>query len=540
MKQKIQHYLAVSLITAILGIAGCASQSFRFTDSEPVRYFNDIHPIPSPKSLHYNRFDYYANVLPTLPEVRRLEVPRNQNARDVNSMDEVPASSWYIPRLGYDPITPEELLAGPTEFGPPHPPVTIIRVRRPKSNPRFFVYDSRHIYYLLKFDPPDYPNIGTTTSFIVNRLFWGFGYHVPEDHLFYFNRNELKVASESNLTQQDINAILSRVALPINGEYRSISSRILEGLPLGPTPEKGVRRDDPNDLFPHEDRRVLRGLRVFAALTNMSDISSDNTLDIYVGEEGQGYIKHHLIDFDDAFGTHAARHKRLWAGYNHIFSIKDILRNLIYAGVIVEDWEKIVNTPWKSVGSFEAVHFKPENWKETHPFEPIRRSLPADNYWAAKIVGALTQQHFKALVDAAEYPEPEARKYMVETLMERRRKILKYYIEQVSPVEVFKYADGQLHLKDMGRILLDENFNNSLYVVQFYNDAGKKISEDIQITSESHFFSISISDSLMNKANGYLRIHVSVKRQNRSASKAAQFHLRRSNDAIVRLVGLVH
>ena len=303
-------------------------------------------------------------------------------------MDEVPASSWYIPRLGYEPISPEELRSGPTELGPPQYPITVIKIRNPKKNPRLFIYDSRNIYYLLKFDPPGYPNIATNSSFIVNRLFWGFGYHVPEDHLCSFKREDFKIDLHSQLVTADLDSIFTRIAQPVNGYHKAIASRIIDGLPLGPAPEKGVRKDDPNDWFPHQKRRVLRGLRVFCALTNMCDINSNNTLDIYVGNEGEGYIKHHFVDFDDAFGTHAAREKRPWAGFNHFFSIKEILHNFLTLGLKVKGWEQINDSPWKSVGSFEATHFTPQEWKETYPFKPIRESRPDDDYWAAKIVGA--------------------------------------------------------------------------------------------------------------------------------------------------------
>ena len=292
---KHRFILIFFLPPVLAAIIGCGSRSFRFKDVEPIRYFNDIQPIPSPGSIRYDKFDYYANVLPQLPIVKHLDVSANEKAKDVNSFDETPTSSWYIQRLGYDNISPEELVAGPVEYGPPHPPVTIIRVRKPNENPRLFIYDARKVYYLLKFDPPDYPNIATTTSFIVNRLFWGFGYHVPEDHSFYLKREDIKVAAESNFNRQEIDRILDRLAAPVDGIYRSIASQILEGLPLGPIPEKGVRAHDPNDWFPHEDRRVLRGLRIFCAFTNLSDFSADNTLDMYVGKKNEGYVKHHIM-----------------------------------------------------------------------------------------------------------------------------------------------------------------------------------------------------------------------------------------------------
>ena len=64
---------------------------------------------------------------------------------------------------------------------------------------------------------------------------------------------------------------------------------------------EGVRDDDPNDTVPHEHRRELRGLRVFAAWLNHTDMKEDNTLDMFVEEGGRHFVKHHLVDFGEAF-----------------------------------------------------------------------------------------------------------------------------------------------------------------------------------------------------------------------------------------------
>ena len=343
----------------MLILAGCATRSLRFADAEPVRYLNDIRPIPIPQSVIRDRFEYYATVQPPRPTIRPLKLPKSKTALDINAMDEVPASSWFIPRLGPFPISPSELAEGPFELGPPQPPVTIIRVRHPDQNPRLFVYDRRDVHYLLKFDPPDFPGIATASSFIANRLFWGFGYNVPEDHLFFLKRDDIKIDAASGFSPPEIDQILRRVAPPVSGEYRTIASRIIKGLPLGSAPEKGVRKEDANDLFPHQRRRVLRALKVFGALINMSNVGADNTLDLYVGPENRGYIKHYIIDFDDTFGTQAAREQRIWAGYNHEFDYKEILRNFFTLGFHVENWENIEDTlgnRWDRMKRRSSIH----------------------------------------------------------------------------------------------------------------------------------------------------------------------------------------
>jgi len=46
---------------------------------------------------------------------------------------------------------------------------------------------------------------------------------------------------------------------------------------VGPFSYRETRSDDPNDTIPHQDRRVLRGLGVFAAWLNHHDTRSINT-----------------------------------------------------------------------------------------------------------------------------------------------------------------------------------------------------------------------------------------------------------------------
>ena len=70
----------------------------------------------------------------------------------------------------------------------------------------------------------------------------------------------------------------------------------LDGKPIGRIRFAGTRPDDPNDIFPHEHRRELRGLSVFAAWLNHDDSRSVNTMDTLVREGSRSIVRHHLID----------------------------------------------------------------------------------------------------------------------------------------------------------------------------------------------------------------------------------------------------
>lgn len=525
---------------AFLLMIGCASHPYRFRDSEPITEYNDRRPVPVPKPNEYKAYSYKYDVLVLRPAVKNFDVSKVNPARDVNSMDEVPASSWFTPRLGYKNISPGELLNGPRKAGPPQLPIRVVKAKSGGGNPGFIIADSRDKLYLVKFDPPEFPAIETTTDLIVNRLFWGFGYNVPEDYLFHFKKEDLKIDPQGELSKEEIEKVLSKVALPINGVFRSTVSLFLSGVVLGPVPDKGRRKDDPNDKFPHEDLRVLRALRVFAAFVNHSDLRPDNTLDVYVGEKGQGYVKHYLLDFGEAFGGHGAEHHNPADGYTHIFSFKDVFVNMATLGLTVKDWEKQEYTPWQSVGHFDSEHFKPQNWKETYPYEPIRRSQPADNYWGAKILAGLTREHLDALIKAAQYPEKEAQEYLVKILWERRNRAVEYYLSQVSPIEWAGFSNGQLTFKDMGIILLEHPGNNPTYQANFFNGNGSKIGDAEVISGGNGQISIPVHETIIKKSGGYLRVDIEVIRNGHRAPSPAQFHLKLINNKSLKLIGVVH
>jgi hypothetical protein len=59
---------------------------------------------------------------------------------------------------------------------------------------------------------------------------------------------------------------------------RVLASRYVPGQYVGEFQHHDTRPDDPNDIFPHEKRRELRGYRVFAAWLNHDDSRSLNGL----------------------------------------------------------------------------------------------------------------------------------------------------------------------------------------------------------------------------------------------------------------------
>ena len=102
--------------------------------------------------------------------------------------------------------------------------------------------------------------------------------------------------------------------------------------------------------------------------------------------------------------------------------------NAMTLGVPVKAWEKLPDRQLDVRGSFEAKAFDPARWKEVYQFDPIQRSQPDDDYWAAKIVGALTREHLETLFAAVRHPDANYIEYLMDTLMMRREKILRHFL----------------------------------------------------------------------------------------------------------------
>jgi hypothetical protein len=72
---------------------------------------------------------------------------------------------------------------------------------------------------------------------------------------------------------------------------------------LGYAPESGTRGDDRNDVVPHENRRTLRALKVFASWLALEGLGPSKTIDRYLGPPGEGHVVHFVAGLDEALGA---------------------------------------------------------------------------------------------------------------------------------------------------------------------------------------------------------------------------------------------
>jgi hypothetical protein len=451
--------VGLAALAVLAAAAGCAG-SYRFRDEAVVWRFDDERDIPEPEEVDFRQIPYFGDIIVFRRLTRAMELGDDNPAQNTNALDEVPSSTWFTNRVGVRRITPAEVATGASADGPAKPPLFAFKGKTHGNNPGIWVRDVRGRKYLLKFDKPGHLGLQTSSGVIVNRFLWALGYNVPNDAVLHLRRDELRVGAgakiedeygdERRMLQADLDKLLAGVARTPDGGLRAMSSELLEGKPKGGFAPEGVREDDPNDLIPHEHRRELRALRVFCAWLNYTDTKSDNTLDMYVEEDGRRFLKHYLLDFGESLGAHWAEWGRPEHGYEHIWDWSEQGKALVSLGLYERAWESLEPTPWPSIGLFSAKEFDPRRWRETYPFWPFFELTPADAFWAAKLVMRFDRAMIEAVVAEAQLPEPEAANYLVNVLVERAFRVGLAYIEAVTPLDHFRLHPDQLCATDLG------------------------------------------------------------------------------------------
>jgi hypothetical protein len=379
----------------------------------------------------------------------------------VNTLGEVPDSAWFTNRIGSREMSVEEAARGPRQGNAPAAEgVWVITGAKTEGvTPGFFVKDSAGKRYVLKFDPPDHPEMATGAEMIGTSLFHDLGYNVPENYLVTFTRDRLAVGEntritddtgrERPLTEADVDRALRRVRRDGQGRYRALASFFIKGKLLDEFRYHGTRADDPNDIVRHEHRRDLRGLFVFAAWVNHNDSRAINTKDSLVEENGVSFVKHFLIDFGATLGSASVLSNSARDGNTYFFSPKQTMAQIFSLGLYVPEWARSDYIKHPALGQIEYPRFEPEEWKPNYPNPAFVNRLPDDTYWAAKKVMSFSSEQIRAIVQEAQYSDPEAAKWITTYLTDRRDIIGQTYFAKVLPLDGFKVDGGKLAFEDL-------------------------------------------------------------------------------------------
>lgn len=379
---------------------------------------------------------------------------RDVRAMNVNTLGEVPDSSWFTNRIGQRDLPIADLVRGPdTTQSPLSLDGWVVSGGKSSGvQPGFRMTDPTGQLYQIEVDPPSNPEMATGAEIIGTAFYHAFGYHTVEVYLSSVDAAALRISEAATirdpnsgkrraLTRRDLDDVFRQAARKPDGSYRVLVSKFAPGKPLGNFRYHGTRPDDPNDIVPHEHRRELRAARVFGAWLNHDDSRGVNSLDMLETADGRGYIKHYMFDFGSTLGSGTVFAQRHRAGHEYIFEARPGWLTLATLGLYRRPW-MLIDYPDAppAIGRFEGEAFEARAWKPEYPNPAFDNMGPDDAFWAARIVSRFSDDAVRAIVEKAQYSDPQATEYMTRTLRQRRDKVVREWINGVNPAVALALA----------------------------------------------------------------------------------------------------
>src|SRR4051812_33225813 len=153
-------------------------------------------------------------------------------ARNVNTIDEVPDSSWFTNRMLTQPITPDDLARGPlTGDGPAPGPWYVVSRKLAGFAPGFTMRDSRGDLWFVSFDAAGHPEAATGSILVANKIFWALGYWQVENYLASVTPDQIVISEKATFTPasgrerpmeaRDLADVFKRAHQSANGSFRA-------------------------------------------------------------------------------------------------------------------------------------------------------------------------------------------------------------------------------------------------------------------------------------------------------------------------------
>ena len=349
-----------------------------------------------------------------------------RRAGNVNTIDEVPDSSWFTNRLLARPVSADEAARGPlTGSGPAPGTWSVVRPKQAGFAPGFTMRDAKGDLWFVSFDAKGFPEAATGAILVANKIFWTLGYWQVENFLVSVQLDQLVVAESATMRPpsgkerpmrlSDIEDVLQRSQRSPDGSYRAIAARAVPGRPLGGFRYHGTRPDDP------ERHRPARAPPRAARAEGVRRLDQPHR-----HEGGQharradhrprGGRRSVTICRMSARPSAPARTRRTTTtkGGNRCSTAAS--RG---SGCTRSVWpfspgrpRPYVENP--AIGRFEGTVFDPAAWTPRVPTAAFLRAREDDSFWAARRVMAFSDEMIRAVVKTGQYSDPQAEELLAE------------------------------------------------------------------------------------------------------------------------------
>lgn len=387
-------------------------------------------------------------------------------ARGCNARDEALDSSWFTNRHARARLSAAALRRGAPEGRPPllSGPLTIVSAKTAGATPGFIVRDRGGERYLIKFDPPEIPEMATGSEMVSSRILYALGWNVPSYDLVAIDPGLLEIDREAKtldghrtrpMTSADLARLLTHTPRRPDGTIRVVASHLIAGIPKGPFRTRGTRPDDANDRIPHQDRRDLRGLRIVAAWINYTDARRGNFFDTFVTREndppGTGHLVHYFLDFSSTLGSGNTEWKSPDLGNQYVFDPVVTGKMIFSLGLWTKPWAKLPAVSHPALGYFEGVDFDPRRWRTSYPQPLFDKLTVRDSFWGAKLIASLTHADLEQIAAVGEWADPSVAPALVAALERRRQKIFAVYFDarHIAPIDGFHSEARELCFQDL-------------------------------------------------------------------------------------------
>ena len=456
--------IAGTLVASLWLIAGYVIQGAapRFYPDDPVTVDNDrvIDVTTAQKVDLDDYYDFLENSFGT-PGDRS-----NVRAANVNTLDDVPDSSWFTNRIGTREMSAAELARGPDRDVRLGTAWTIVRGKNRGFHPGFRAIDRSdptETVYQLEVDPPGNPEMATGAEVVGTAFYHAFGYHTVDVYLAEIDPAALQISSEATIrdangrrkfVRNDLDEVLKNAARLPNGRIRVTAERLIRGADMGRFEYHGTRSDDPNDIYPHEHRRELRGSRVLAAWLNHDDSRAVNTMVVRQIDRGRAYLQYYMVDFGSLLGSATRFPNAVQSGHEYTLTGRPSLLTLLTFGLYVRPWLRIPDPPAPpAIGRFSAEGFDPDKWVAEYPKTAYDNMRADDAFWAARIVARFSDEAIRAIVGKGRYSDPAAAEALTAALIARRDRIKEVWLTGVNPiVNATLSSEGELRFENAAEV----------------------------------------------------------------------------------------
>lgn len=385
-------------------------------------------------------------------------------AQNVNSLDEVPDSSFFTNRVAG--VTAEDVRRG-GEYGDPladEGPIEVVGAKTAGVTGGMVVKDARGQKFVLKFDPIGRYGLLSGCEAATSRLLWAAGYNVPDNRVVYFEPGRLVPSKDDGApAPETIAYVLSRAARTPDGRIRALASKFVDGKVLGAMPWRGTRAGDPNDRVRHELRRELRGLKYLYVWVADPDAKIGNSLDAWQEDpraRGKGLVKHYLIDLGTSLGASGNGSAAAgwwfsfaWRAGNYHEGVEDAFRSAAEkdASRAVRREREGDDYLWTGIDP----EVDPEKYRWLWYNAAFERADARDAAWAARLLTHLDEAKIRAAIEAADWPA-DVTDRVVERLLARKRSLLGHVFRKASALDAPHIKGTRVCARDLSRLFSDK------------------------------------------------------------------------------------